>query len=268
MGNQQSKGKVDKDIVKLHKNKNIKVLKNKPNKDSDEDKKKTPIFNDSVQIEIRNKVINNQMEEIIKNENVLNNVEQDLTTLRRQIEITENSSMRKANHLFLLKTLLSFLSILFIPMILKNQNIINEVKYKYSIYTILALFCIIVFFNIRSYRQRNNNRYSMRNFIANIQNKEVSAIPKLTCIGNKKASKTPEESEIETKLEILKRLESKFLRINPSLNLIDNQNKTTNQQMDAIRKEFRDIFGADLSDRAINIAISKRMESRGITNLD
>ena len=67
--------------------------------------KLVPIFNDAVQIQVRNRVLNNQVEEITKNERLLENADADLTTIRRQVEIIEDSSLRKANHLFLLKTL-------------------------------------------------------------------------------------------------------------------------------------------------------------------
>lgn len=226
-------------------------------------KKNIAIFNDPVQINLRNKVLNNQITEVSKNEKIIDNAEQDLTSLRRQIEISENSSMRKANHLFLLKTLLSFLSLLFIPVLLKKQSIITETNFKYSVYIISALFIFIVLFNVRSFWKRNNNRYSMRNFTTNVKTPEVSTIPKLTCIGKKKESKTPEELEIDRKLKILKSLETKFSRINPSLNMVDKQNKTTSDEMNAIKKEFRDVFGSDLSDRAIDIAVSKRIETKG-----
>ena len=127
--------------------------------------KLVPIFNDAVQIQVRNRVLNNQVEEITKNERLLENADADLTTIRRQVEIIEDSSLRKANHLFLLKTLLTFSGLLFIPLVLKSQGVIPEPYGTYSIYAIIAIFVIIIFYNI-SFRFsitiiRSKSRYGL-----------------------------------------------------------------------------------------------------------
>ena len=225
--------------------------------------KSVPIFNDAVQIQVRNRVLNNQAEEITKNERLLENADADLTTIRRQVEIIEDSSLRKANHLFLLKTVLTFSGLLFIPLVLKSQGVIPEPYGTYSIYALLAMFFIVVFYNMSSVSTRNNNRFSLRNFLTKVKKDDALIIPKRTCLAKARSTKTAEELELERKLKSLEALELKFKRIKPGLETIDNRSKTVEDRITQIKSEYRDVFGASTSDRAIEIAIRNRMDQKG-----
>ena len=229
--------------------------------------KSVPIFNDAVQIEVRNKVLNNQTEEIVKNERLLDNVDVDLNTLRRQVEIIEDSSLRKANHLFLLKTLLTFAGILFIPLLLKSQGVMPEPYGTYSIYAIIAIFVIIILYNIKSYMSRNNNRFSLRNFMSKSRIMEGSIIPKRTCLAKPRLVKSQEELELEKKLKMLQSLEIKFNRIKPNLDVIDTRSKSAQERIDQIKSEYRDVFGAETSDKAIETALRNRIDQKGAQSI-
>jgi hypothetical protein len=225
--------------------------------------KSVPIFNDAVQIQVRNRVLNNQAEEISKNERLLENADADLTTIRRQVEIIEDSSLRKANHLFLLKTLLTFSGLLFIPLVLKSQGVIPEPYGTYSVYAIIAVFLIIVLYNMKSVWSRNNNRFTLRNFLTKVRKDEGLAIPKRTCLAKTRSVKTAEELELERKLKTLQSLELKFKRIKPGIEVVDSRTRSVEDRINQIKAEYRDVFGASTSDRAIEIALRNRMDQKG-----
>lgn len=225
--------------------------------------KSVPIFNDAVQIQVRNRVLNNQAEEITKNERLLENADADLTTIRRQVEIIEDSSLRKANHLFLLKTLLTFSGLLFIPLVLKSQGVIPEPYGTYSVYAIIAVFLIIVLYNMKSVWSRNNNRFTLRNFLTKVRKDEGLVIPKRTCLAKTRSVKTAEELELERKLKTLQSLELKFKRIKPGIEVVDSRTRSVEDRINQIKAEYRDVFGASTSDRAIEIALRNRMDQKG-----
>jgi hypothetical protein len=232
-----------------------------------QNEKTVPIFNDAVQIQVRNRVLDNQSEELSKNERLIENADADLTTLRRQVEIIEDSSLRKANHLFLLKTIMTFAGLLFIPILLTRQNVISETKGYYSIIAIIAIFFIIVFYNMISVWKRNNNRFSLRNFLTTVKKGDKTTLPKRTCIAKTTIKKSAEEIELENKLKKLKALEMKFSRIKPNIDVIDNRTKTVQDRVEAIKAEYRDVFG-DSPDSAIEAAVRQRMNTRGRTPLN
>jgi hypothetical protein len=202
------------------------------------DEKTVPIFNDAVQIQVRNRVLDNQSEEIAKNERLIENVDVDLTTMRRQVEIIEDSSLRKANHLFLLKTVMTFAGLLFIPILLSRQSIISETNSFYSIIAIIVIYFIIVFYNMSSVWVRNNNRFSLRNFLTKVKKGDGITLPKRTCISKVTTKKSDEEIELENKLKKLQALEMKFSRVKPNINLIDNRAKTVQDRIEQIKSEI------------------------------
>jgi len=225
--------------------------------------KSVPIFNDAVQIQVRNRVLNNQAEEITKNERLLENVDVDLNTLRRQVEIIEDSSLRKANHLFLLKTLMTFAGLLFIPLLLRSQNIIQEPYSTNSIYVIITIFVVIIIYNLTSVMTRNKNRFTLRNFLTKSRQSEGLILPKRTCLAKARTVKTPEELELEKKLSTLKALELKFKRIKPGLDTVESRSRTVEDRIAEIKSEYRDVFGKETSDKAIEIAVRNRIDQKG-----
>lgn len=229
--------------------------------------KSVPIFNDSVQIEVRNRVLSNQGEEISKNERLIENADADLATVRRQVEIIEDSSLRKANHLFLLKTVLTMIGILFILVLLLREKVISEVYGTYGLYAIGLIFLYIIYKNLSSAYSRNNNRFSLRNFLTKAEQIDGKPmLPKRTCLAKPKVKKTPEELELERKLNILRSLENKFDRVRPNIDMINSRADNVNKKIDEIKAEYRDVFG-DTSDKAIEIAIQNHLDNKGKTLL-
>jgi hypothetical protein len=52
---------------------------------------KVPIFNDPVQLEVRNHVIKLESDEIIKSRRDIANLDKDINTTRRQVEIIQDN---------------------------------------------------------------------------------------------------------------------------------------------------------------------------------
>ena len=75
---------------------------------------KIPIFNDPVQLEVRNHVIKLESDEIIKSRRDIANLDKDINTTRRQVEIIQDNSLRKSNTIFLLKTSITYLCLILI----------------------------------------------------------------------------------------------------------------------------------------------------------
>jgi hypothetical protein len=230
------------------------------------DQKSVPIFNDAVQIQVRNRVLNNQSEEISKNERLIENADADLTTLRRQVEIIEDSSLRKANHLFLLKTVLTMVGLSFILVLLTKQNLLPEPYGTYSLYAIIVIFLYVIYANLSSARARNKNRFSLRDFFTKGDRLQGRVLPKRTCLAKTKSTKTPEEIELENKLARLHALELKFNRVKPTIDIIDSRAKTATNKIDEIKSEYRDVFG-ESSDRAIEIALRNHMDKKGVPSV-
>ena len=88
----------------------------------------------------------------------------DIITLKRQIEISQNQTIRRNNKLFILKTMFVYFLILIIPILLiKNNNISNTVGIiSISVITLLFLGMILLNF----YRNRNINsiNYDVRDW--------------------------------------------------------------------------------------------------------
>jgi hypothetical protein len=229
---------------------------------SQKQNKNIPMFNEAVQLQVRNKVLNNQVEEIAKNERILEVVDSDLNTLRRQVEIIEDSSLRKANHVFILKTVLTFAGLAFIPFVLKSAELVSDRIALWSVVALIVVFFLIIFMNLLSIYKRNANRFTLRDFKQAAGQSDKPVLPKRTCLAKLKIKKTPEELELERKLAVLQGLELKFNRIQPRVNILQSRSKDTEREIDKLKAEFREIFGADTTDRAIEVAMRNRIDQR------
>jgi hypothetical protein len=125
-----------------------------------------PIFNDPVQLEVRDHVLKIEKKEISQSKKEIQVLDKDINTIRRQIEIIEDQSLRQNNGLFLLKLCITYLSLILIPLLLSMKEMVSWTFFKIYMIALSIIFGIVVFFNIRSVWKRNYNRYSLRNFIA------------------------------------------------------------------------------------------------------
>lgn len=123
-----------------------------------------PYYTDNVQLLVRRNFTNLQKEEYDQNADILGNVDKNLNTVRRQVQIIEDSSQRKGNTLFLLNAVLTALLISFIPVVLFVKGIIGYGVFSIFIIVITLLFLVVILFNLKSVRSRVANRFSSRNF--------------------------------------------------------------------------------------------------------
>jgi len=130
---------------------------------------KIPIFNDPVQLQVREHVLKLEKNEINQSKKHIQHLNSDINTIRRQIEIIEDQSLRQNNGLFLLKLSITYLSLILIPILLAMKNIIAWTFLKIYWIGLSVLVGIIVYFNLRSVWKRNYNRFSLRNFDADIE---------------------------------------------------------------------------------------------------
>lgn len=116
---------------------------------------------------------------------------------------------------------------------------------------------------MKSVWSRNNNRFTLRNFLTKVRKEEGLTIPKRTCLAKTRSVKTAEELELERKLKTLQSLELKFKRIKPGIEVVDSRTRSVEDRINQIKAEYRDVFGASTSDRAIEIALRNRMDQKG-----
>ncbi len=141
---------------------------------------KIPIFNDPVQLQVREHVLKLEKKEINQSKKQIQHLNSDINTIRRQIEIIEDHSLRQNNGLFLLKLSITYLSLILLPILLAMKNIIAWTFFKIYVVGLTVLVGIIAFFNLRSIWKRNYNRFSLRNFDADPPKKEEKKVEKFT----------------------------------------------------------------------------------------
>ena len=143
-------------------------------------KSKVPLFNTPVQLEVRNQVLKIQNEEMNNTSVNMEIIEKDLNTYRRQVEIIQNSSLIKSNHIFILKTILSALALLIIPLILHVKQILDKTPFLIITGVIGALAAVVIFYNLVSVYNRDSNKFTNRQFDATntmaISNKPLKCV--------------------------------------------------------------------------------------------
>ena len=141
--------KNEKDIIfKHHKNMydiNTNIMKNKLNN------------------ERQTQVILNTQHKIMKeNDNKIKRIKIDILTIRRQVEIDEESFRRRNNKIFLLKTTFIYLIVFCLPILLvRNKNINNQTG-TYTIILISLIFFMLVLWNFYHTKNRNPLRYDLK----------------------------------------------------------------------------------------------------------
>merc|ERR1712146_180709 len=109
-------------------------------------------------------VLRKQEAELENNYNKLDNMKGDILTVRRQVEISMDDTLKRTNKIFLLRVLFVYLLVMIIPIVLmKNNNISNMVGMA-SMSTITGIFVLSVLWNFYQHRNRNSLRSSLRQF--------------------------------------------------------------------------------------------------------
>jgi hypothetical protein len=218
---------------------------------------KIPIFNDPVQLEVRNHVIKLESDEIIKSRRDLEILDNDLNTTRRQVEIIQDNSERQSNNIFLLKTILTYLALILIPLLLSFKGYISSKVIFYIVIGLTILFGIIIFYNLRSVMSRDANRFSIRDFGKTM--KPSSQATK--CVSNPKSRLTPEEREIQSKLDQLKGLDAQLNIIEKRRMEIDLRRKDLDAEASNLEAKFNSQFPNKELDKEIekNLALRTRI---------
>ena len=197
---------------------------------------KIPLFNKPVQLEVRNQVLKIQEEEMNNTSVNLEILEKDLNTQRRQVEIIQNSSLIKSNHIFILKTILSALALLTIPLILHVKQILDKTPFLIITGVIGALAAVVLFYNLISVYNRDPNKFTNRQFDA--RNTMASSKIPLKCVTNETKKLTSLQKEMKLKAAQLDALERRIKELdNEKQALIDKR-----QQNIVKDKEFQNRF--------------------------
>jgi uncharacterized protein YhaN len=170
-----------------------------------------PLFNNPVQLEVRNQVLKIQGDEIKNTQGNLEILERDLNTQRRQVEIIQNSSLIKSNHIFILKTILSALALSIVPLILLKKQIIELTPFFISTGIIGLLVAVVLFYNLYSVYNRDPNRFNNRQF--DPSNTMAPSHRPLKCVTNETKRLTKLQKEIKQKEEELDALEERIKMI-------------------------------------------------------
>lgn len=123
-----------------------------------------PKFTEEQQLNIHESLSELQNSEIRQSRQNLENLDKDINTIRRQVEIIENSSLKKGNTIFIFKTTLTFLCVFVILKLLARSEIIPQTVALYggAIFGLISLFVILL--NLKSVWSRDNNRFNVRKF--------------------------------------------------------------------------------------------------------
>ena len=167
-------------------------------------------------------LVKKQRKEMTHNFNQINDIKNNLNTLRRQVEISMDESMRKNNRLYLLKIVLVYLLLSILPILLVKEKAISQ---TFSIF-IMVLLTILLFILIFWNKYQTRNRYPLRYSVRTFNTPTVEDI-----LDNEETEKDEEEEDEDNCEDMIKALKKLFT-----------QAKLTNQLCIAgkIRKKFRE----------------------------
>ena len=155
--NEQMIKSINEKLNLLRKEKKV-AFNKKLNKYNDNTKLLQAINDDNYKSDL---LIKKQDKEINYNANKIQSSENDIITLRRQVEISQNQTLKRNNRLFLLKSLFVYLLILILPILLIKNNNISQIVGMISIGSITTLFVFIVLYNFYRHRRINNLHYDL-----------------------------------------------------------------------------------------------------------
>jgi len=215
-----------------------------------------PIFNDPVQIEVRNEVLKIQSDEIRDGRSKIDVLDKDISTVRRQVEILENTGLKKGNTIFMLKTTLSYLIIMFIPILLVIKGHINWYLFAYIAAAASILYVVVMYYTIVSRMNRDPNRFNLKKFVDNMP---PSARPK-KCVSNLTKRLTPEAKEISEKTKELDNVTKKIAEMNSQDKEIEVKREELQRQLKQLENKYQMKFPEfDLnSDIERNLALRTR----------
>tara|TARA_Y100000385_G_C12979863_1_gene587918 strand:+ start:245 stop:856 length:612 start_codon:yes stop_codon:yes gene_type:complete len=106
----------------------------------------------------------NQDKEISYNQYKLENLRNDILTIRRQIETTENEHQKKSFLVFFLKnTFIYLLAVILVTLLVKNGNISVNISKKIHV-GLLAILAVICFIHLWRNRYQHTSVMNKQNF--------------------------------------------------------------------------------------------------------
>jgi len=214
-----------------------------------------PIFNEPVQSEVRSEVLKLQSKELISGRQDLEVLDKDINTIRRQVEIIQDSSLRKENTIFLLKTLLTYFSLVFIPLILTYKQFISRMTLTYIFIGLTILFAIIIYYNIRSLLSRDPMRFSSRDFTKTMK---PSSKPS-KCVSNVSRRLTPQQIEINQKNQELELLQNRLKELEEKKKELDSMRKEYDYQGRLLEEKYLEKYPDDVLDKQIEKSLASRI---------
>jgi Skp family chaperone for outer membrane proteins len=175
-------------------------------------------------------------------------LDKDINTLRRQVEIIQDSSLRKENSIFILKTSLTYLCLIFIPLILAYKQMFSWMTLTYIVIAITILFAIIIYYNLRSVMSRDPMRFSVRTFGDTM----APSIRPKKCVSRLAKVLTPQEREINTKKAELDRINQTLNELNEKKTELETKKREFDYQEQQLAQKFTQRYPDDILDKEID----------------
>jgi hypothetical protein len=111
-----------------------------------------------------NQLSSKQEQELSNIENKLNNNDLNISTIKRQLEISMNNTDKKNNLLFFLKLVLIYLLLSTLSIIVMKNNLLSDRHGIYLLSIISFIFIVLILINLFKIRNRNSIKYNKINF--------------------------------------------------------------------------------------------------------
>lgn len=207
-------------------------------------KQLAPIFTSPVQLQVRNEVLKIQTDEYSK-ANIINDVlNKDINTMRRQVEIIEDSSLRKNNSIFILKTLMTYFVLILIPILLVVKGLINTIILYIIVGVLTFLLLIVIGYNTVSIMKRDKNRFMNKRFTM-----DTKLLPKTAhkCVLSDEARLSPEEKKIKEHESELRAITKNLNELSDKRAALALQQTTILNNGKELRTKFEESYSVDTS---------------------
>ena len=109
-----------------------------------------------------NVILNKQKKEVSFDKKKLSNISNDIDTVKRQVEISENDTLRKNNFIFQLKIIFIFLILSIIPAYLMKNNKLTQYQGIIVLGSMCVILVFILFKNFLNHRFSNPNDFNVQ----------------------------------------------------------------------------------------------------------
>ena len=171
----------------------------------------------------------------------LYNIRNNIMTLRRQTEISENSFMRKDDIINILRTTFLFLTLAVLSvMFIQNTGFFNLV-----IIVLVLSYAVYLWYMYQHFRARDPNRWTVQRWEKPSMITNYEAKPIDDSCG---ADSRENASRLRTKMDIEKQL----TELQRQINTYDTTDKSINSRIDAIQQKIKDLRSANGLQQAVS----------------